>query len=372
MGGFGSSRSSGGGHSGGSFGSGHSGRSFGSRRGSGFGSSRSGGSFGSSRSGGSFGSRGSSGSFGSSRRPSNGFSGSGAPYGSPGFPPPPRRVYYSGGRVYRGNSAGRGMGCGAAAIIFIVIAFIFVFILASSIGGIFSGGTSTSSGSITVSTEKREALPAGSVTKTEFYEDTLHLITNKTEMESGLEYFLDKTGVQPFIYLTDNINGSHDPADEELKAFSNELYKSRFTDEAHVLVIFIWYNNDYGGYIECGNQAKTVMDDEAQDILLDYFARYIDYTDITYEEFFSMSFRDTADRMMDITTSPWIPVLIVAGVVMLVVIAFVWWRHAKKQKNLETQQTEEMLNTPLDKFGDKEAEELGKKYDDDPTNDPKA
>ena len=263
------------------------------------------------------------------------------------------------------------MGCGTTAIVFVVIAFIVIFVIASSFGGLFSGGSNSSTGNITVSTEKREALPAGSVDKTDFYKDTLGLIDNKTAMESGLEYFLDKTGVQPYIYLTDNINGKHYPSDEEFAAFSSEFYQSHFTDEAHVLVIFIWYNNDYNGYIECGNQAKTVMDDEATDILLDYFARYIDDTNITYEEFFSLSFHDTADRMMEVTTSPWIPVLIVMGVVLLVVIGFVWWRHAKKQKNLEAQQTEDMLNTPLDKFGDKEAEELGKKYDDDPNNDPK-
>lgn len=256
------------------------------------------------------------------------------------------------------------MGCGSAAVVVVIIAFVFIFILASSIGGIFGGRSS--SNDVTASTQKREALPAGSVKITDYYTDELGLITNKTEMENGLKYFLDKTGVQPYVFLTDNINGSHNPSDEELAAFSGELYRSTFADEAHVLIIFIWYNNDYNGYIECGNQAKTVFDDEAQDILLDYFARYIDYTDITYEEFFGMSFRDTADRMMEVTTSPWIPVLIVMGVILLIVILFVWWRHAKKQKNLEAQQTEEMLKTPLEKFGDTEAEELGKKYDDDP------
>ncbi len=352
MAGFGSSRGGGGGHSGGgSFGSGHSGRSFGGSRSGGFGSSRSSGSFGS----------------GGYQPPSN--FGGGPVFGAPPPPMRPRPVYYSSGRVYRGSGTGRGMGCGSAAIVLVVIAFVLIFVLASSIGGIFAGG---SGGDVTKSTVQREALPVGSVKVTDYYTDELGLISNKTEMERGLKYFLDKTGVQPYIFLTDNINGSHNPSDEELAAFSGNLYQSLFTDEAHVLVTFIWYNNDYNGYIECGNQAKTVFDDEAQDILLDNFARYIDYTDITYEEFFSMSFRDTADRMMEVTTSPWIPVLIVMGVVMLVVILFVWWRHAKKQKNLEAQQTEEMLKTPLDKFGDKEAEELGKKYDDDPNNDVKS
>ncbi len=382
MGGFGSSRGGGGGHSGGSFGGGHSGHSFGGSRSSGgFGSSRSSGSssggFSSNRgSGSSFGgfssNRGtSSGGFGN-RPPASGPSYGGGP--SFGAPPPPgyhRPVYYNGGRVYRGNGAGRGMGCGAATIVFVVIAFVFIFILASTFGGIFSGGTNTSNSGITASTIQREALPDDAVNKTDFYEDTLGLITDKAEMNSGLQYFLDKTGVQPYIYLTDNVNGSHDPTDAEYAAFAHDLYYSEFTDEAHMLVIFIWYDNDYYGYIDCGDQAKTVVDDEAIEILKSYFARYINYQNISYEEFFTMSFTDTADRMMTVTVSPWIYVLIVAGVILLVVIGFVWWRHAKKQKNLEAKQTEDMLNTPLEKFGDKEAEDLGKKYDDDPNNDPK-
>jgi hypothetical protein len=35
------------------------------------------------------------------------------------------------------------------------------------------------------------------------------------------------------------------------------------------------------------------------------------------------------------------------------------------QKNLEAKQTEEMLKTPLEKFGDTEAEGLAKKYEED-------
>jgi len=56
--------------------------------------------------------------------------------------------------------------------------------------------------------------------------------------------------------------------------------------------------------------------------------------------------------------------VIVLGAIAVVVILSIWWNRAKKQKNLEAKQTEEILNTPLEKFGDREIEELADKYND--------
>lgn len=67
---------------------------------------------------------------------------------------------------------------------------------------------------------------------------------------------------------------------------------------------------------------------------------------------------------MIITVIPYIAPVILAYVL------FLWWKYAKKQKNLEMQKkeesikmTEEILSTPLEKFGDLEAEALAEKYE---------
>jgi regulatory protein YycI of two-component signal transduction system YycFG len=117
-------------------------------------------------------------------------------------------------------------------------------------------------------------------------------------------------------------------------------------------------------YYVAGTQAKQVVDTEAGNILLDYIDRY--YYDQTLKddsEYFSKSFSDAADRMMTVTKSPWIPVFIVLGVGLVLVVGFFWWSNAKKQKDLEAKRTEELLKTPLEKFGDTEAEELARKYE---------
>ena len=154
------------------------------------------------------------------------------------------------------------------------------------------------------------------------------------------------------------------PSMDELETFANDLYDKLFTDEAHLLLVF--FEHDSGAYMDyyvTGTQAKTVIDTEAGDVLLDYIDKYY-YGKLTDEEFFSKVFRDSADRIMTVTRSPWIIVLTILGVLLLLSLLYMWWSHAKKQKNLEAQQTEEMLKTPLDTFGNTEAEELAKKYDD--------
>lgn len=352
----------GGGGGGGGFRGG--GGSFGGSRGGG---GRIGGSFGSGRGGGSFGgggfNRGGS-SGGPSYRPGGGGSFGGSFLGG-----------YLGSKVGRSGGSGGsnqnndnrpsnknggcGTGCGTVLIILIIFALVITLIIAfSSIG---SGASGTD---IINSTVAREPLPKGSVNETGYYTDEVDWIGNTTTLTSGLKYFYDKTGVQPYVYITDTVNGSHYPSYDELQDYANSLYDQLFTDEAHLLLVFFEYTpSDYMDYYVTGTQAKTVVDTEAGDILLDYIDRYYYDSGLTDEEMFGNSFRDAADRMMEVTKSPWITVFSIFGVFAVLIILFAWWSRAKKQKNLEAQHTEQVLNTPLQKFSDSEAEDLAKKYD---------
>lgn len=259
------------------------------------------------------------------------------------------------------------MGCGTGVVVMLIIAIVVVFILASSFGGLLGGSSSSGGGDVIASTVEREALPAGSINETDFYEDHVGAIENQTVFLSGLKHFRDKTGIQPYVYLT-NTTGDYD----SLESFTEAQYDQISSDEAHFLVVFLFSGEEITQYYyQPGDMAKSIMDQEACDIFEGYMSRYYSDYSLSYDEFFSKSFSDTADRIMNVTTSPWIYVLIVLGVLLILVLLFVWWRKAKKQKNLEAKQTEEILDTPLEKFGDTEAEELGKKYDDDPDNDPK-
>ncbi len=250
----------------------------------------------------------------------------------------------------------------------ILLALIVVAVVLYSVSP--GSGVRSDSGDITSSSVNRVPLPAGSVNETDYYTDTLDWIGNRTKLTAGLKHFYEKTGVQPHLYITDSVDGNQHPSSAELDAYARRLYDELFTDEAHLLLVFFEHDNQYMDQYVAGTQAKVVIDAEAADILLDYLDLYYYDDNLSDEEYFSKAFTEAADRIMTVTRSPLVPVLLVFGFVVLVAILFIWWRHAKDQKNLEARRTEEVLKTPLERFGDTEAEELTKKYIDEKTQDP--
>lgn len=357
-GGFGGSgRSSGRSGGGGGFGGGFSGRgSSGRSSGGGFG-----GGFGGPRPGGMGG-----GSFGGPRP--GGFGGPIFTGGGGG-----RQSYPGGMGRPPSNGGGRG-GClgGGCLIPLVIVVIIFAMLIAmgSMLGGFGGSSGSSSSSAITKSTVAREALPASASTETSYYTDEEGWISRPSMLESGLKAFYKRTGVQPHVYI---VGSSHGTTISALQSFAHERYDELFTDEAHYLMVF--YDDGYGSYTwayAVGTQAKTVMDNEANEILADYVDRYYYDNSISDEEFFSLTFEKTGDRIMTVTKSPVIYVAMVAGVVAVVLIAFLWWKRAVKAREKKAEQTAQILNTPLDEMGDPDLQDLEDKYkdkDDDSTSD---
>ncbi|MDE1548893.1 hypothetical protein [Jeotgalibaca caeni] len=351
----------GGGRGGGGGGSRGGGGSFGGSRGGGGRSSsggRGGGSFGGGgRGGGSWGGGGGFGGGGYNRRPVIRTGPVINTWGTRG-----RRTYGNG----PGGPGGCGSGCGTA-ILTLTLIFAVLFILLPALAGNSGGSGSSSNQSITPSTVEREPLPAGSVNETSYYTDELGWVENESVMNDGLRHFYKQTGVQPHVYITGEINGSRTASMQEVEAFANSLYDDLFTDEAHLLLLFYeGVPSQYITYYVTGTQAKQVIDAEAANILLDYIDRNYYDSSLNTSEFFSESFRQAADRIMEVTTSPWIPVFLVIGAVVLIALLFFWWKKRKDQQALEAKQTEEMLNKPLHTFGKQsDADDLAKKYSDD-------
>ena len=254
-----------------------------------------------------------------------------------------------------GKGGGNAKGC-LIALLVVLVLVLFINLL--------DRGMSGDNSDVTASTIKREPLPAGAVVETDYYTDELGWIGNETELLKGMKNFYHATGVQPYLYITDNINGAQISEVNELEAYAKELYPALFTDEAHLLLIFYEHNGEYADYYLCGSQAKTVIDREAGDILLDYIDRYYYSDDMTDEEFFSTVFDRTATRIMTVEESPWPNVLITFATLAIIVLLFLFWRARIKQRNKKAEQDARILETPLERFGDHEVDELEKKYED--------
>lgn len=322
--------------------------------GGGFGGGRGGGSsFGGSRGGGSrLGGGSSRGRGGPSRNTGGGNrnyrpSGGGGYYRRPMWGWGPMFGGYGGGygRRYRrgGGCGGCSGGCGCLPSILLILVIMFIFNFAWSAVPGTNNNTVVETVQVNTSSIEREPIEAGLVNETAYYQDNVDWIRDQSEMEDGLRHFYNETNVQPFVYITDNINGDPNPSPEEIDAFAANLYDELFTDEAHLLLVhfenYDFYTYEYSYHTIYGSQAKVLMDNEAEDILFDY----LDYhypRDISEEAFFSEAFRDTADRIMTVTRSPWIPALTVLGGAIILIVLFNWWRSAlNKPENEKDAQT---------------------------------
>lgn len=268
------------------------------------------------------------------------------------------------GRGSGGDSSGSG--CGCASIIVAALAAVVLMALLGTVATRLTSCTSTAmSADISASTVDREALPASAVTtqlSQHYRDEDGGWIYSSGTIERGLDAFQDETGVQPFVWILPN--GS-ETSTEALSQRADELYDEVFDDEAGFLLVFC---DDGNGSFNCGytvgSQAKTVMDDEAIGILADYLDRYYQDYSISEDEIFARAFEDTGARIMSRTTSPVVYVAVCAAVVIVAGLVYFGVKNYRASKEREAKRMEEVLNTPLETFGDQDLEDLEKKYQD--------
>lgn len=219
-------------------------------------------------------------------------------------------------------------------------------------------------GNIGVSTRDRVPLDKGSVILTDYINDTTgKFVVSETKMESGMKAFYKQTGVQPYMFITQDIYGNQNPSDDDLYDFSNKLYDELFQDESHLLVVYLYRDGlDDDIYCLAGNKAEIVMDKEARDILLDYFEAYYSDYSLDNSEYVSIAFEKSADRIMSATKPFWITPLILISLVIIIIISFKWWTIRKNQKNKEMERAREIIEMPLENIEDSSLSDLEDKY----------
>ncbi len=150
------------------------------------------------------------------------------------------------------------------------------------------------------STIERTKLDSSLVVESQYYYgDYLEWFSKPDVLVDGLKEFYDKTGVQPLLVVNNNINNSFFPKDEELEQYTVDLYNSIYEDEGHIIVTYIDQGLNNTIYIYCGDDAKTVFDNEALMILESNIRHELDTnSDLTKAEIFGEAFSDTGYQIM--------------------------------------------------------------------------
>lgn len=217
-------------------------------------------------------------------------------------------------------------------------------------------GLITARPNIQQSTVERSKLDSSLCTKVDtWYQDDINWIHDEKTLLKGLKMFYDKTGVQPYLWITDNINGKAKPNTSDFETALKSKYSELFKDEGHVIVCFMESSPSvYATYYWAGSAAKGVIDDEAGEILLDVIdSKYT--SDLSDEEMFSKSFSDAATRMMKVgrTTKQYIilAVAVIAG--LGIIVGFIFLLKAKRKSDAEeAEERERILDTDINEMSD--------------------
>lgn len=233
-----------------------------------------------------------------------------------------------------------------AGTLLVVVLVILLIVFASP--ALFSRAANSLTPGVARSTVRRVRLSEESVDVTAYYEDRAGCLKRNSSLLSSLEEFHEKTGVQPYLYISDDLDEFPAASDAETEVFAEELYRRRFTDEGHLLVIFQMYGTDgsYSFWFCPGSQAAEVFDAEAEQIFLDYADR-TRFSPASAERFFATVFSKTGERIMSKTISPAVTVLILAGTSLATVWAVQRVLTAVKRREREARRARHLYGSPV-------------------------
>ena len=225
---------------------------------------------------------------------------------------------------------------------------------------------------ITTSTVNRTPLNSADVVESDLWFDNKAGWDIRTSvLTKGMKEFYKKTGVQPYLIITTEINGIGEYLlDSEAVEYLEQQYDTLFHDEGHLIYAFMEYSeNRYKQYIYAGNKASAVIDREAQEIIYDY-ADALYTTNLEDDEYFRDIFVKSADRIMVKTVTKEDnrnTTIIVIGVIIVAIIAVAGIVLIQKRSREKASEYQKILDTPMNNTHDGSFDDLREKYKNDNT-----
>ncbi len=177
-----------------------------------------------------------------------------------------------GGRGARGSTTGKGCFTGVIALFIIPVVMLAAIIFSDVIGSFTDrNGNAGQRGVTVVSNEVTTLSPELCVPLETCVSDEIGLltVTDTAQIEEAIDAFYKKTGVQPYLLITDGVNGEMDPDYDTVHAYLTDAYIELFgSDEGHLLFLMcLEGENCYLNYIP-GIDAETVTDAAVCDAVL--------------------------------------------------------------------------------------------------------
>ena len=128
-----------------------------------------------------------------------------------------------------------------------------------------------------------------------YFTDELDLLEGDTsgQVTELMQAFHEMSGIQPHLYITDNLFGDPDPDSDTIEKWLYETYYKLFGDEGHFLLLYLTdlQAEVYQTWYVYGDDTTMVFEPYEWDDLLYYIDENYAYCS-TYEEMFAQSFND--------------------------------------------------------------------------------
>lgn len=249
-------------------------------------------------------------------------------------PPPPHRSHR--GFWFGGPRPPRRRGSCLGSILAFIIVLVIIVMAFSTMRQDYGGYDTPAEQpvqSTQTATKQRDPLSDSLCTETDYYTDEQSLIESRTKLLSGLKSFYATTGVQPYVYITEEatLNDS----------YAQQVYEEKFTDEGHfLLLIHNSYDSNgdenWDAYYLLGSDAANVIDSDLMDQFWDNYDNAYADSSLSAEEVISQSFARTAavfssdNRTAASSTSTTTPVaapnrlpMLIAIIVLLILLALI-------------------------------------------------
>ncbi len=263
-----------------------------------------------------------------------------------------RRVEDNGGPA----DGGGGGGClGGMMFPLLIVIILLVVVIAScsvmNMGG--SSGYDDYGVAYEGSDINREKLDASQCKESsEWIDDELGWLSKQSTVKNAMDSFYKDTGGQPYLIITDNIDGKgEDLTDEEVESYLTNVYDSLYSDEGHMILLFIEYEpSEYYRFVYTGTAADGVIDSSAKEYIMNLVDAYYTDTSLTDDEYFAKIFTTAGENLMQdfnesTHTRNIIIIIIVIGVILIIVLFLV--RRASEARAKEAAHTKEILDTPI-------------------------
>lgn len=231
-------------------------------------------------------------------------------------------------------------------ILMVVLVTIFVHTILNSDGN---------DSNIAKSTVERTPITQGK--ELEYYHDDLGWIKSSDTLEDGMKYFFKKTGVQPILYIKGDIDGNNHPNQATVDTWLQETYDATISDESHmILLIMDDGQGNWGSWVYVGSTAATVIDKEAQTIILNFMNKWYNSDPAKYSEdvLFANVFTESADRIMSVTPNYSLMIVIGLGLIIAAIIIINLYIKAQKARKETLEASAEVLNAPIKRPGQEE------------------